>query len=58
MLWFQHTHTDVNEGCRSVRTNPHLFVFGSGGGYEHAKHNEEDNYVNEDQNGSKYLQEF
>jgi hypothetical protein len=33
-------------------------VFGSGGGYEHAKYNEEGNYVKEDQNGSKYLQEF
>ena len=35
-----------------------MFVFGGGGGYEHAKYNEEDNYVNEGQIGSKYLQEF
>ena len=33
-------------------------MFGGGGGYEHAKYNEEDNYVNEGQIGSKYLQEF
>jgi hypothetical protein len=24
MLWFQQTHADVNEGCRSIRTNSHL----------------------------------
>jgi hypothetical protein len=58
VLLFQQTHADVKEGCRSIRTNPHLFVFDSSGRYEHARYNEEDNYVNEDQNGSKYLQEF
>jgi hypothetical protein len=47
VLWFQQTHADVNEGCRSIRTNPHLFVFGGGGGYEHAKYNEEVNCANE-----------
>jgi hypothetical protein len=38
VLWFQQTGVNVNEGCRSIRANPCMFVFGDGsGGFEHAK---------------------